>query len=283
MSTLVTAARIKELRDRTGVGMGDCKKALEAADGDMEAAIDSLRKKGMASAVKKEGRLTNEGMILAEEKDGIVAVIEVNAETDFVVRNERFQQFLRQLLDQLIATQPKSLEDFMGQQSSATPGMTVDQHRATIVQVIGENIQVRRIDVNKKAADHSVGIYSHMGGKLVVIVVLEGAAGEEALARDIAMHAAAAAPEYLSPAEVPADIVEREKEVARGQVAGKPANIIEKIVDGKINAFYDGCCLLRQKFIKDDSLSIEQLVAQRSKEIGKPLTVKRFLRWGVGS
>lgn len=282
MSTLVTPTRIKELRDRTGLGMGDCKKALEDAKGDMELAIDNLRKKGMASAVKKEGRLTNEGMILAEERDGVVALIEVNAETDFVVRNERFQEFLKNLLEELLVTQPASLEAFLSQPYSKGAGITVDQYRATIVQVIGENIQVRRLEAFKKAADQSIGIYSHMGGKLVVVVVLEGANGEEALARDIAMHAAAASPEYLGPSAVPEEIVERERDVARGQVIGKPANIIEKIVEGKLNSFFDGCCLLRQKFIKDDSLSIEQLVAKRSKEIGKPLIVKRFLRWTVG-
>lgn len=281
MAAPVTAVRIKELRDRTGLGMGKCKEALEEAGGDMELAIDNLRKKGMASAVKKEGRSTNEGTIVALKKNNKVGLVEINAETDFVVRNDRFQSFLNNLAEELVTSDVTSLESFLQQSYSKGDGLTVDEFRATLVQVIGENIVVRRIANFKVNENQSVGIYSHAGGKIVVVVVLEGSSDEEALAKDIAMHAAAAAPEYLSPAEVPAEIIQKEREIAKEQVSNKPANIIEKIVEGKINAFYDACCLLHQNYIKDEKLTVAQVVEKRAKEIGKPLKLTKFFRWSV--
>ncbi len=278
----VTPAMIKELRDRTGIGMGKCKEALEEANGDMELAIANLRKAGMASAVKKEGRETKEGMIGIAEHGDTVAIVEVNAETDFVVKNERFKQFLNDIAEEVAKTNPPSLDAFLQQKFSKEPGLTVDQYRATIVQTIGENIQIRRILTLKKQPGHSLGLYSHLGGKIVTAVEVTGSDKEEALAKDIAMHTAAAAPEYLSPEKVPAEIIENEKDIARGQIQGKPANIIEKIVEGKINAYYDTNCLVRQKFIRDDALSIADVVNQRAKEVGKPLALTNFIRWTVG-
>lgn len=278
----ITPAMIKDLRDRTGVGMGKCKEALEEANGDIELAIANLRKAGFASAVKKEGRTTNEGMIGSSENSHVVALAEVNAETDFVVRNDRFRKFLDDITAEVVATTPASLEVFLSQKYSKDQSMTIDQYRATMVQTIGENIQIRRLACLKKANDKTIGIYSHLGGKIVTVVEIEGSNGEEALAKDIAMHTAAAAPEYLSPEKVPGNVVEQEKEIARSQLQGKPANILEKIVEGKVNAYYDTVCLLRQKFIKDDSITIGELVERRAKETGKPLKVVNFIRWGVG-
>jgi elongation factor Ts len=278
----ITPAMIKELRERTGVGMGKCKEALEEAKGDMELAIANLRKAGMASAVKKEGRETKEGMIGFAENGQTIAIVEANAETDFVVKNERFKQFLHNIAAEVAKTNPHSLEAFLQQKYSKEPALTVDQYRATVVQTIGENIQIRRILTLKKAPDHSWGIYSHLGGKIVTAVEISGSGKEEALAKDIAMHTAAAAPEYLSPEKVPQEIIENEKDIARGQIKGKPANIIDKIVDGKVNAYYDANCLIRQKYIRDDSITITDLVNKRGKEVGKPLTVSHFIRWAVG-
>lgn len=278
----VTPAMIKELRDRTGVGMGKCKEALEEAKGDIELAIANLRKAGMASAVKKEGRETKEGMIGTAETDQTVAIVEVNAETDFVVKNERFKQFLQNIAEEVARTNPSSLDAFLQQKYSREPGLTIDQYRATIVQTIGENIQIRRILTLKKTPQHSLGIYSHLGGKIVTLVEITGSSQEEALAKDIAMHTAAAAPEYLSPEKVPQDIINNEKEIARGQIQGKPANIVDKIVEGKINAFYDASTLIRQKYIRDDSITIADLVNKRAKESGKPLVLTHFVRWSVG-
>lgn len=282
MAATVTPAMIKELRDRTGVGMGKCKEALEEAKGDMELAIANLRKAGMASAVKKEGRETKEGMIGTAETKDTVAIVEVNAETDFVVKNERFKQFLDSIAEEVARTNPPSLDAFLQQKFSKEPGLTIDQYRATIVQTIGENIQIRRILTLKKTPDRSVGVYSHLGGKIVTVVEITGSGKEEALAKDIAMHTAAAAPEYLSPEKVPQAIIDNEKDIARSQIQGKPANIIDKIVEGKINAFYDAATLVRQKYIKDDSITITELVNRKAKEGGKPLAVTNFIRWSVG-
>lgn len=282
MTTEITASMIKELRERTGVGMSKCKETLEEAKGDMDLAIANLRKAGMAHAVKKQGRETNEGMIVSAEKGGVIAVVEVNAETDFVVKNDRFQQFLKDIAEEIAATQPASLEAFLQQKYSKDPHLTIDQYRATIVQAIGENIQIRRLVVLKKGANKSFGIYSHLGGKIVTMVEITGSADEEALAKDIAMHVAAASPEYLSPEKVPADIIAQEREIAKGQMQGKPANIIDKIVDGKLQAYFGTHCLLMQHFIKNDQVTITELVNERSKKTGKPLTVTDFFRWNVG-
>lgn len=279
----VTAALIKELRDRTGVGMGKCKEALENAKGNIDLAIADLRKAGLASAVKKEGRATNEGAIASADSAKGVGVVEVNSETDFVARNERFQQFVAELAALVANAEFADVESLLkhtitkdGQQQS------VDQYRAELVQAIGENIQIRRLKSFVKGSNKSIGAYSHLGGKIVTVVEIDGASGEEALAKDIAMHVAAASPDYLSPEEVPADMIAKEREIAQGQVKDKPANIMEKIVDGKISAFYDSACLTRQKYIRDDNLTIAELVAQRAKASGKPLKLAGFMRWNLG-
>ncbi len=282
MTVQITPSLIKELRDRTGVGMGKCKEALEEAKGDMELAISNLRKAGMATAVKKEGRATNEGMIVAAEDASTVVIVEVNAETDFVVKNDRFRDFLDSIVHEVLTMKPASLEALLQQKYSKDPALTIDQYRATVVQTIGENIQIRRILVLPKAANKSLGIYSHMGGKIVTMVEITGSGNEVALAKDIAMHVAAASPEYLSPEKVPVDVLNSEKEIVKSQIKGKPDNIVEKIVEGKIKSFYDANCLVCQKYIRDDSLSISELVAKRAKETGAALAVTHFLRWNVG-
>lgn len=282
MSKTITPTMIKELRDRTGIGMGKCKEALEEANGDMELAISNLRKSGMATAVKKEGRATNEGLIGATETPSHIAIVEVNAETDFVTKNDRFKQFLDTVLHEVAETKPSSLEAFLQQKYSKDKALTIDQYRATIVQTIGENIQIRRLVVIPKTSNKSFGLYSHLGGKIVTMVEISGSGKEGPLAKDVAMHVAAASPEYLSPETVPSNIVEHEKEIAKEQIKGKPANIIDKIVEGKIKAFYDASCLVCQKYIRDDSLSITDLVNKRAKEDGASLKVSNFLRWNVG-
>jgi len=282
MSVQITATMIKELRERTGVGMGKCKEALEEAKGDMELAIANLRKAGMASAVKKESRTANEGMISVFENKDRVAIVEVSAETDFVVKNERFQEFLKNIAEEIAKTNPASLEAFLKQKSSKEPSLTIDELRATIVQAIGENIQIKRFIVIPKVSDKSIGTYSHQGGKIVTLVEITGSNGEEALAKDIAMHVAAAAPEYLSAEKVPESIIASEKDIAAGQMQGKPANMMEKIIEGKLKAYYDQVCLVNQKYIKNDQLTIEELVKQHGKANGKTLIVSNFIRWNVG-
>ncbi len=281
MTVNISASQVKELRDRTGVGMAKCKEALEEAKGDMEEAISILRKAGMASAVKKQGRETNEGMVIAKEHNDVVAFCEINAETDFVVKNERFQEFCKNIVEEIATTKPSSLEGFLAQKYSKDPSVTVDQLRSLIIQTIGENIQISRLAVWQKPKDHSVGIYSHMGGKILTAVELT-APQEIDLAREIAMHAAACAPEFLGPNDVPKDTIEKERDIAKGQVQGKPAQIMDKIVDGKINAYFDQVCLTRQKFVKDNTKTVENYVQERAKSSGKNIALTRFLRWSVG-
>ncbi len=278
----VTTAMIQEVRERTGVGMGKCKQALVEANGDVENAISILRKSGVASAVKKAGRQTNEGMIGTAEGTDAIGVIEVNSETDFVVQNALFQQYLHDMAKEVANTKPSSLEAFLQQKYSKEADLTIDEYRATVIQTIGENIQLRRLKVLPKSSNLSIGVYSHMNGKIVVVVEIEGSSGEEALAKDIAMHIAAAAPEYVSSDTIPAEIVAHEREIAKGQVQGKPENIVEKIVDGKLKAFFDQVCLVNQHYIRDDKLTIAELVEQRAKAAGKPLKIASFIRWMVG-
>ncbi len=278
----ITPEMIKELRERTGVGVGKCKEALEEAKGDMELAIANLRKAGAATAVKKQGRETNEGGIATAETAERVAIVEVNAETDFVAKNEAFVKFLQDLAHEAANSNPASLEKFVEQKFSKEPSHTIEEVRTGIVQKIGENIQIRRVETLAKNGNKSIGVYSHLGGKILTVVEIEGSADEVALAKDIAMHTAAASPDFLSPEKVPHDVLEHEKDIARSQVQNKPANIIDKIVEGKLKAFYDSACLLCQKYIRDDSLTIEELVQKRAKETGKPLKVTHFIRWVVG-
>ncbi len=278
----ITPQMIKDLRDKTGVGIGKCKEALEEAKGDMEEAISILRKAGIASAVKKEGRAANEGMIGIGETGNAIAIVEVNAETDFVVKNDRFQEFLQNIANEIAATSPKTLDQFLTQKYSKDASLSVDEYRASIVQAIGENIQIRRLKLFPKNGTRSVGVYSHLGGKIVTVVEIDGSNGAEDLANDIAMHVAAASPEYVSPEEVPSSVIEQEKEIAISQLKGKPANVIDKIVEGKISKYFDDVCLNRQHYIKNDQLKISDLVQKFGKENGKNLKISSFVRWTVG-
>jgi elongation factor Ts len=280
--TTITPTMIKDLRDRTGVGMSKCKEALEEAKGDMELAITNLRKSGVASAVKKEGRETKEGIIGISENKDLLALIEISAETDFVVRNDRFKQFVEEMAEQVAQSNPPSLDAFLQQTYVKDPSLTVDQYRATIVQAIGENIQIKRIFTIKKSSEHSVGAYSHAAGKIVTVVEISGGGQEEALARDIAMHVAAASPQYLSQDKVPQEIIEHEREIAKSQILNKPAAIADKIIEGKIATFYNENCLICQKYVKDDSQTIAEVVNQKSKEKNQKFAITSFVRWSVG-
>jgi elongation factor Ts len=274
----ITMELIKELRHKTGVGVGKCKEALEEAHGDLEEAVAILRKKGMASAVKKEDREAKEGIIGVAETDKCVAFVEVNAETDFVVQNERFRGFLNDVAQEAAKTMPADLESFLKQKAPKDDSHTIDELRASVIQAIGENVQISRILVIPKSDKKTIGFYSHMGGKLVTAVVIEGDNKHADLARDISMHIAAASPEYLNPEEVPEKVIEQERDIAKEQMKGKPAEMIEKILQGKMNKFYDEVCLTHQKYIKDDSISIKEMV----KKAGPDLKISKFLRWQVG-
>jgi elongation factor Ts len=278
----ITAEKIKDLRERTGVAMGKCKEALVLAEGDMEKAVDILRKAGVAAGAKKEGREAKEGLIVTMEDAQAIVLVEGNAETDFVAQNERFKHFLHDVAKQALHTQSGSLADFVKQPCHQDPSITIEQRRNLVIQALGENIQLRRLELIHKKPNHSYGVYSHMGGKLVVIVDLEGAAHQEGIAKEIGMHIAAENPDFLKPSEIPADVIAREEEIARSQVVGKPANIVDKIIAGKIKAFEEQMCLVNQKYIKDSSVTVEQFLDLCGKKLGAPLSIRCFWRWKVG-
>lgn len=278
----VTPQLVKELRDRTGVGMSKCKEALDAAEGNIDLAIDNLRKAGMASAVKKEGRETKEGVIITAENGKQIALVEINAETDFVVKNENFMKFAQNVAEEICQTSPVTVADFLKQTSAKDSKITLDEYRATIMQSLGENIQIKRFELFAKKPETTLAVYSHGGGKLVTMVEITGSSSENELAKDIAMHVAAEAPEYLTHQEIPERVIAHEKEIAKAQIQNKPANIIEKILEGKLKAYFDQVCLVNQRFVKDPEITILELVQRRGKEIGKTLELSYFLRWRVG-
>lgn len=274
----VTASLVKELRERTGAGMLDCKKALEAHDGDIEKAIDYLREKGIAKAVKKAGRIAAEGLIFdAVSPDHKKAVIlEFNSETDFVAKNVEFKEFGKKLVDLVVAKNITTLETLNETEFEA--GKTVATTLTELIAKIGENMNLRRLSF-VESKDGFVETYSHLGGKLGVIVEMSGEATEANLvkAKDIAMHVAAMDPKYLSEAQVTKADLEHEKEIARKQLEeeGKPAQIIEKILVGKMNKFYEENCLVDQIFVKAEN---KETVAQYAGDI----KVLSFVRYKVG-
>lgn len=278
MST-VTPQMIKDLRERTGVGMIKCKKALEESAGNVDDAIAILRKAGVASAVKKESREAKEGAIDFSSDNNGIAIVQMNAETDFVVNNERFREFLKNMSADALTAKSADLEEFLAKPSAQDSAKTVDDKRKELISVLGENIVISKVIYLSKTPNTSYGIYSHMNGKIFTLVEIEGSDSEEEFAKEIAMHVAAEAPDYLSMADVPADIKASEEEIAKSRVpAGKPPQIVDKIVSGKMQAFYNDVCLLNQKFIKDTATSVQDLVKARAKELGAEIKIKGFYR-----
>ena len=261
----VTAKMVKELRDKTGVGMMDCKKALVAADGDMEAAVENLRKAGIAKAAKRAGRAAKEGRVVVLIEGGVAAVAETLCETDFVAKNEQFRGFGDELVKRIV-------HEYTGDGDvSADAGEAEKGRLADLVAVIGENLQVRR--AVRWESDGLFASYLHMGGKIGVLVEAGGGDDEELL-HDVCMHIAAFRPRFISPDDVPEDVVAKEKEIAAAQVEGKPEHIIDKIVMGKLNKWYTETCLTRQPWIRDDKSSLAKMAPK--------LEIRRFLRWEIG-
>ena len=274
---MITTEQVKEIRERTGVGLAKCKSALEECGGDIEKAIEHLRKQGIASAVKKEARVAKEGRVAYVATSDTIAVVEMNAETDFVVNNERFRQLQTDIVNLLAHTKVGNVQALLDTKMPQW-GNTVDEMRKELMAVLGENIVLPRAMAIHKNPHHSYGLYSHMGGKIFVLVELSGSADLDDFAREIAMHIAAEAPEYLKADDVPAHVKAKEEEIAKEQAPkDKPAQVVEKIVQGKVKAFYDQVCLLNQKYIKDNAISVGDLVAKRG------ASVVRFIRWQVGA
>ena len=268
----VTAAMVKELRDRTGAGMMECKRALEETNGDIDAAVDHLRKSGLTHANQKASRVAAEGMIaLSLSPNGKQAVmVEVNCETDFVAKNENFNSFAEAVAANALSEDPADVEALL---STRIGEATVEQARQILVNKIGENIQIRRFV--HIFTDVTIGSYVH-GGKIGVLVNLRG--GDETLARDLAMHIAALNPKFIADEDVPADTIAREKDilVAQAESSGKPAEIIEKMVSGRLRKHLAGITLLGQTFVKDPDLTVGKLMSQNN------ASVNRFERLVVG-
>ena len=286
----ITAAQINELRKTTGAGMLDCKKALEEVDGNMEQAVDYLRKKGLAAASKKAGRAATEGMVAtalsADGKKGVL--VEINSETDFVAKNDKFQDFVKQVTDHVLQKDPADMDALLAQPFAGDAAKTVQTLLTEAISVIGENMQIRRFASFSVAGNGMVGSYIHAGGKIGVLVeaAFEGTADERLAAclRDVAMHVAAASPAYLQRSEVPTDVLEREKEIYRDKArqTGKPDNIIEKILEGQVNKFYGDICLVEQAFVKDPDKSVQKYLDETGKALGGAITLKRFTKFVLG-
>ena len=270
----ITASLVKELRERTGAGMMDCKKALTQTDGNIEAAIDYLRENGIAKAAKKADRIAAEGLSYIEVKGNKAVILETNSEPDFVAKNEKFVALEKNVANAILAAEPKSLEEALQVQAD---GGTVEAVINEGIATIGEKLSLRRFEVLYKTDADAFGAYSHMGGRIGVLTLIEGSTDEQA-AKDVAMHIAALAPRYLDESEVPADVLEHEKKVLTEQALneGKPANIVEKMIVGRINKFLEEITVVKQKFVKDDSLTVEKFVASKGGKLAK------FVRYEVG-
>ncbi|MBN2686154.1 MAG: translation elongation factor Ts [Pontiellaceae bacterium] len=275
----ITTSMIKELRDATSMGINDCKKALEQTDGDFDAAVKILREKGAAVATKRASKEANEGIIAANVTDDAQsgALIEVNCETDFVTRNEAFQAFAEELRLEALNYETGAMAEGIKEK--------VEAQMASI----GEKIQFRRNVKWDVEGTGAITSYIHMGGKVGVLVEVSCEKAEsisnpvfQELSKDLTLHVAAAAPQYLTRDEVPAELVEEEKDIARKQLEGKPENIIDNILVGKINKFYSQICFIEQGFVKDDKVSITSLLEEKGKELGDTLTVKRYVRYQLG-
>jgi elongation factor Ts len=266
----ITASLVKELRERTGAGMMDCKKALQKVDGDIEVAIEEMRKSGAAKAAKKAGRIAAEGIISIKQDNKDITILEINCETDFVAKDENFLSFTNSVIDAVAAENPNDVEALM---EISLGDHTVEEATQQLVAKIGEKITVRRFE--KRTASGPVGTYSH-GVRIGVIVELDG--GDEALARDVAMHIAASKPICVSEDQVSQDLLDKEKEIfmAQAEESGKPAEIIEKMVSGKIKKFLKEITLLGQPFVKDPDQTVEKLLQAAN------ASVVSFIRYEVG-
>ncbi|EOT47018.1 MULTISPECIES: translation elongation factor Ts [Enterococcus] len=270
----VTAKLVKELRDMTGVGMMDAKRALVEVDGDIDKAVDLLREKGMAKAAKKNDRIAAEGLASVAVDGNVAAIVEVNSETDFVSKNEKFQELVKEIAELVAKNKPADLEAAM---AMPTAKGTVETDLIEATQVIGEKISFRRFEVVEKGDNQAFGGYLHMGGRIAVLTVIDGSTDSD-VAKDVAMHVAAINPRYVNETQIPQEELDHEKSVLTEQALneGKPANIVEKMVVGRLNKFKAEISLVDQPFVKDPDLTVEKYLAT------KGATVESFVRFEVG-
>ena len=289
----VTASMVKELREMTGAGMMDCKKALSATDGDFDKAIEFLREKGLATAEKKAGRIAAEGLVATTIKDGdkVAAIVEVNAETDFVAKNEVFQTFVKEVVEQAADTDAADIDAFKAEKWALDTSMTVDEKLAAMIAKIGENMNIRRFE-KIVSEDGIVVSYIHAAGKIGVLVEAKTENNDERVKealKNVAMQVAALNPKYVSTDDVPEEYKEHEKEILIAQAkndpknANKPENIIEKMITGRLAKELKEICLLEQEYVKaENKETVAKYLEMVSKEVGTPVELKRFVRFETG-
>ncbi|HEJ6750921.1 TPA: elongation factor Ts [Staphylococcus aureus] len=271
----ISAKLVKELREKTGAGMMDCKKALTETDGDIDKAIDYLREKGIAKAAKKADRIAAEGLVHVETKGNDAVIVEINSETDFVARNEGFQELVKEIANQVLDTKAETVEALM--ETTLPNGKSVDERIKEAILTIGEKLSVRRFAIKTKTDNDAFGAYLHMGGRIGVLTVVEGSTDEEA-ARDVAMHIAAINPKYVSSEQVSEEEINHEREVLKQQALneGKPENIVEKMVEGRLRKYLQEICAVDQDFVKNPDVTVEAFLKTKG---GKLVD---FVRYEVG-
>lgn len=285
----ITAGMVKELRERTGAGMMDCKKALTEAGGDMDRAIDVLREKGLSKAAKKAGRIAAEGIVAVyNDDDSTASIVEVNSETDFVAKNEKFQNYVATVAEQACKTAATDLESFLAEASIKNPGMTVEEELNAQIAVIGENLKIRRFQ-KLSTSKGVITSYNHMGGKIGVLVELEADVVNENIkecGRNLAMQIAAIAPLHVDQSEISEEYKESEMQILKQQAINenpdKPVNIIEKMIIGRLNKQMKEICLLDQAYVKDSDMTVKQYVQSVAKAEDAKLEVVRFVRYETG-
>ena len=286
----ITAGMVIELREMTGAGMMDCKKALAATDGDMDKAVEFLREKGLAAAAKKAGRIAAEGIVAALVQDDKKAtLVEVNSETDFVAKNATFQEYVAEVAEQAIASSNQNdMDAFMAETWKKDPSMTVAEKLSSEIAVIGEKMTIRRF-VNVSAEDGCVVSYIHGGGRIGVLLHAETSVVNDAVKeclKNVAMQIAALKPMYLDRASVPEEFIEHEREILKAQAmnenTGKPENIIDKMIIGRLNKELKEFCLVDQAYVKDGDLTVGKYVESVAKEVGAAITLKEFVRFETG-
>lgn len=270
---MFTAQDVKNLREKTGAGMLDCKKALDETKGNIEEAINWLREKGISKALKKTERIAAEGLSEAVSNDTNAVIIEVNCETDFVARNEEFKTLINTIANAILNNEVKTMEDA---NKLVVDNETIEEKIVAFTAKIGEKISFRRFEKLAKTESQEFGIYSHMGGKITSVVVIEG--NNHEVAKDIAMHVAAMNPSYLVSSDIPEDVLNKEREIIKEQSMneGKPAEIAEKMVEGRIRKFFKEVCLVEQEFIKDPSLSVGNYAKNNN------CSIVKMVRYEVG-
>ncbi|EWJ49498.1 elongation factor Ts [Staphylococcus aureus H85003] len=271
----ISAKLVKELRKKTGAGMMDCKKVLTETDGDIDKAIDYLREKGIAKAAKKADRIAAEGLVHVETKGNDAVIVEINSETDFVARNEGFQELVKEIANQVLDTKAETVEALM--ETTLPNGKSVDERIKEAISTIGEKLSVRRFAIRTKTDNDAFGAYLHMGGRIGVLTVVEGSTDEEA-ARDVAMHIAAINPKYVSSEQVSEEEINHEREVLKQQALneGKPENIVEKMVEGRLRKYLQEICAVDQDFVKNPDVTVEAFLKTKG---GKLVD---FVRYEVG-